>query len=93
MTQPTLKLVVAWSDRRNLCSTLFDALSRVVDVADIRRVGDDAIIAFSAEDAETLRAYLTPLITPDEGLLITEFEKWSGYGKALDAEWLLARGH
>lgn len=93
MIVPTLKVVVAWSDRRNLCSTIFDALGEVVPEADLRRAGDDAIIAYTYEDAETLRNRLSPLVTEDEGLLVTEFEKWSGYGKALDSEWLLARGH
>ncbi len=93
MTVPTLKVVIAWSDRRNLCSTIFDALGDTVPPVDLRRAGDDAIIVYTADDPEKLRNRLSHLVTDNEGLLVAEFEKWSGYGKALDSVWLLARGH
>lgn len=93
MSDPTLKVVIAWSDRRSLCSIVVDALRGIVPDTDLRRAGDDAILAYTTEDAETLRDHLSHLVTANEGLLVTEFEKWSGYGKALDSEWLLSRGH
>ena len=73
------------------CSTIFDALSDIAP--DLRRAGDEAIIVYTADDPESLRNRLSHLVTDDEGLLVAEFEKWFGYGKALDSVWLLARGH
>jgi hypothetical protein len=43
--------------------------------------------------AAELRDQLRPLLAEDEGLLVAEFETWSGYVAALDRAWLLARGH
>jgi len=93
MSGPTLKIVVAWSERRNLCSMVLDALREIVPESELRRAGDDAIIVHTAEESETMRNHLSGLVTDDEGLLVGEFEKWSGYGTALDSKWLLARGH
>jgi hypothetical protein len=92
MSEPSLKLLVAWSDRRNLCSTVVDTLRENVG-EDVRSVGDDAVLIHTAKSPEDIRNSLPSALDADEGLLVVEFEKWSGYGRAVDAEWLLARGH
>ena len=89
---PTLKCVIAWSDRRNLCSIIADELA-AVSGGELRRLGDDAHVVWTATSASDLRDRLRPLISDDEGLFVAEFETWSGHGKALDAVWLLAHGH
>ena len=48
MSDPTLKLVVAWSDSRNLCSLVRDALLEIVSQEEIRTLGDDASIVRTA---------------------------------------------
>jgi hypothetical protein len=85
--------VIAWSERRNLCSIIGDQLRAIVPEAEIRRTGDDAHIVHTALTADELRDRLRAHVTEDEGLVVIDFEVWSGYGKALDAKWLLARGH
>jgi hypothetical protein len=90
---PTLKCVIAWSDRRNLCDTVARALRSVVDAADLRRIGDDAHLVLSTLPADEMRDLLRQQLDADEGLLVIDFEVWSGYGSALDSRWLLARGH
>lgn len=90
---PRLRCVIAWSDRRNLCSIVGDELRALALAGEIKRIGDDAHVVHTALTADELRDRLRTLLMEDEGLLVIDFEKWSGYGKALDAQWLLARGH
>jgi hypothetical protein len=70
-----------------------DALREIVGDDELQRAGDDALTVHTSETAESLRDRLAEAIDGDEGLLVIEFEKWSSYGKAVDAIWLLARGH
>jgi hypothetical protein len=88
----TMKCVVAWSDRRNLCSLIGDELTAATG-GELRRLGDDANVIWTDISAAEIRDRLRPLLDEDEGLLVAEFETWSGHGNALDAEWLLAHGH
>jgi hypothetical protein len=90
---PGLRCVIAWSDRRNLCSIVGDELQTMMPQGEIKRIGDDAHVVHTARTADELRDRLRTLLTEDEGLLVIDFEKWSAYGKALHAKWLLARGH
>ena len=60
---------------------------------ELRRLGDDGHIVHTTLTADALRDKLRTHLAEDEGLLVIDFEAWSGYGKALDANWLLARGH
>ncbi len=90
---PTLKLVLAWSPRRNLCNIVADRLAALAAADDIRPLGDDAHVVYTALSADEVRDALRDGLTADEGLLVAEFEAWSGYGQSLDATWLLARGH
>jgi hypothetical protein len=56
-------------------------------------MGDDVHIVHTVLTADELRDRLRGHVAEDEGLVVIDFEMWSGYGKALDAKWLLARGH
>jgi hypothetical protein len=88
-----LRCVIAWSDRRNLCSIVGDELRSIVSEAELRRIGDDAHLVHTAFSADELRNRLRRTLAEDEGLLVIDFEQWSGHGGALDVRWLLARGH
>ena len=106
--RPTLKVVIAWSDRRNLCTIISDALDAsagtvgtgAVDPLDaiagadeVRKLSDEAYVAHTALSAAELRDRLREILGESESVLVAEFEVWSGHGEALDARWLLARGH
>ncbi|HEY5639774.1 MAG TPA: hypothetical protein VIW01_06950 [Dehalococcoidia bacterium] len=93
MSDPTLKIVVAWSDRRNLCSLVRDALREVAPEDEMRALGDDATVVHSAETASAIRDRLRERLSEDERVFVAEFETWSGHGRAIDSRWLLARGH
>lgn len=93
MNDPSLKLVVAWSERRNLCSMVADRLRQHLPEEELKGAGDDALVVHTTETAEALRDRLSSTLADDEGLLVIEFEKWSGHGRAVDSMWLLARGH
>jgi len=90
---PGLRCVIAWSDRRNLCSIIGDQLRAIVPETELRRIGDEAHIVHTSLTPDELRDRLRPHLAEADGLLVIDFERWSGYGRALDASWLLARGH
>ncbi|HEY5625690.1 MAG TPA: hypothetical protein VIT93_04305 [Dehalococcoidia bacterium] len=93
MSDPTLKLVVAWSDSRNLCSLVRDALHEIVPEDEMRALGDDATVVHTAEAASAIRDRLRDRLLSGDHVFVAEFETWSGHGPALDARWLVARGH
>lgn len=90
---PTLKVVVAWSDRRNLCTLVCDALEALAGAAEVRKLNDEAYLVHTAQTTAELRDQLKRLLAESESIFVAEFEVWSGQGDALDARWLLARGH
>jgi len=92
-SEPTLKCVIAWSERRNLCSLVADTIERKVGPEGVRRFGDDAVALYSAEEPSEIRAWLSALLAEDESALVLEFERWSSYGPGVDGEWLMRRGH
>lgn len=96
MTQdptPTLKCVIAWSDRRHLCDIVGEVLGKVVPAQEVRRLGDEVYIVNTSEEPATLRDLVRSTLTDHEGVLVIDFERWSGYGQTLESEWLLRRGH
>ena len=93
MSAPTLKLVVAWSDRRNLCSLVRDALREIAPEDEVRALGDDATVVHTGEPASAVRDHLRERLSEGDHVFVAEFETWSGHGPALDSHWLLARGH
>ncbi len=93
MSDPTLKLVVAWSDRRNLCSIVRDALLEFVPQDEMRTLGDDASVVHTDQPASAIRDRLRELLSTGDHVIVAEFEVWSGHGPTLDSHWLLARGH
>jgi hypothetical protein len=70
-----------------------EELRRLAPESEILRVGDDAYVVNTELSADELRDRLRTKLTEDEALLVIDFEVWSGYGKAVDATWLLRRGH
>ena len=93
MSDPTLKLVVAWSDRRNLCSIVRDALLEFVPQDEMRALGDDASVVHTDQPASAIRDRLRELLSTGDNVIVAEFEVWSGHGSTPDSHWLLARGH
>jgi hypothetical protein len=90
---PSLKCVIAWSDRRNLCSIVEAELRGGLDGDEVRRAGDDAIIAHAANEPAEIRDWVRAVLEDGESVLVFEFERWSGYGLGVDSQWLLSRGH
>lgn len=89
----TLKVVVAWSGRRNLCTLIGGALESLAGADEVRKLSDEAYVVHTALTTAELRDHLRDVIREGDGVLVAEFEVWSGHGEALDARWLLARGH
>jgi hypothetical protein len=90
---PGLRVVVAWSERRNLCSIIVDTLEALAGPSEVRKLSDEAYVVHTALTAAGLRDRLRESLIPGEGVFVADFEVWSGHGDALDARWLLARGH
>jgi hypothetical protein len=91
--EPTLKCVIAWSDRRNLCSIVEDALLAKIAGGDVLRLGEDALIVHTAEEPAEIRGWVRSALDDGESVLVVEFERWSGFGPEVDSAWLLKRGH
>ena len=93
MSDPTLKLVVAWSDSRNLCSLVRDALREIVPEDEMRALGDDASVVHTDQPSAAIRDRVRDRLSAGDHVFVAEFETWSGHGPTLDPGWLLARGH
>lgn len=78
---PGLRCVIAWSDRRNLCSIIGDQLREIAPEGEVQRMGDDAHVVNTALTADELRDRLRGHIDEDEGVLVIDFEVWSGMGR------------
>jgi hypothetical protein len=90
---PTLKVVVAWSGSGNLCTLVGDGLNAIAGAGKVRKISDEAYVVHTALTTAELRDHLRETLGDGEGVLVAEFEVWSGHGEALDSRWLLARGH
>ncbi len=91
--ESSLKCVIAWSERRNLCSLVFDTVAARTGERQSCRLGDDSFAVYTAVSTAEIRAWVAEIIGSDESVLVVEFETWSGYGEGVPREWLLARGH
>ena len=89
----TLKCVIAWSDRRNLCSIVEDALRAKIAAGDVLRLGDDALVLHAANEPAEIREWVRRALEEGESVLVFGFEHWSGYGPGIDSRWLMSRGH
>ncbi|TMF03920.1 MAG: hypothetical protein E6I38_13385 [Chloroflexi bacterium] len=92
-SEPTLKYVIAWSERRNLYSLVADAIETKVGANDVRRLADEALAVFGAFEPSEIRDWLSGLLAEDESALVLEFERWSSLGPGVDSAWLMRRGH
>jgi len=90
---PALKCVIAWSDRRNLCSLVAKALESKIGAEDVRQLGDESLAVYGAAQSAELRDWAAEVLEDGESVLVVEFERWSGHGPGVDAGWLLKRGH
>jgi hypothetical protein len=90
--EATLKCVIAWSERRNLCSLVEEALRKSAS-EDFMQAGDDALIVHTASEPAALRDRARDVLEDGESVIVLEFERWSGYGPGIDSAWLLKKGH
>lgn len=60
---------------------------------DVRSIGAYAFIIYNGADPADVRDWLASLLGDGESVLVTEFERWSSRGDAVDPRWLLRRGH
>jgi len=89
---PTLKCVLAWSDRRNLCSLVEQALASRVQSDDMLKLGDDSFAVYAPEEPLEIRDWMAEVLTEGETAIVIEFERWSSLG-LLDTAWLMRHGH
>ena len=66
-----------------------DTLREAVGREDVREFGTCALLVHTDEEASAVR----DVLRGTNGVLVFEFEKWSGVGDGVPREWLLARGH
>lgn len=90
---PGLRIVVTWSDRRNLCTLVAEALEALAGADEVRELGDDAFVVHTALTPAELRDTLHDRLEAGENVFVAGFEVWSAFGSGVDARWLLRRGH
>jgi hypothetical protein len=91
--EPSLKCVIAWSDRRHLCSLVAHTVEEHLGAQDVRPLGDDALLLYGTIEPDEIRDLLGTVLGPEESVLVFEFERWSARGPRIYAEWLMRRGH
>jgi hypothetical protein len=88
----TLKLIVL-DTGRSLAAEIEAALRVHVRSEELRPLGDRAFIVYTDAAPADIRDWLAPLLLDVQTVLVTEFERWSARGDAVDRRWLLRRGH
>lgn len=91
--EPSLKCVIASSDRRNLCSLVEETLKAKFRESEVRPLGEDSFLVYGAAEPDEIRDWVAGVLGDDESVIVFEFERWSGRGPGVDAEWLMRRGH
>ena len=90
---PALRVVVAWSARRNLCSIISDALAELAGAEEVRPLGEESFVVNTSLAAAELRDHLRSRLAQGDAVFVADFEVWSAHGANVDATWLLRRGH
>jgi hypothetical protein len=88
----TLKLVLLDASA-DLLAAAESILRQHIRRADLRSIGDRAFLIYSDADPAAIRDWLAPILPEGASVLVTEFERWSARGDAVDRRWLLRRGH
>ena len=88
----TLKLIVLDAPEAAL-PRVAAALDAHIRREDLRAFGASAWVAFTDAEPSDVRGWLAPHLRDGESLLVTEFERWSSHGEAVDRRWMLRRGH
>jgi len=89
----SLKCVIAWSAQRALRDPIEEALRAHVSAENIRNIDAATFLVYTDAEPADVRDWLTPHLQDGEPIFVVEFERWSGYGPAVDRDWLLRRGH
>jgi hypothetical protein len=84
---------MAWSDRRNLCTIVEDAMRARIPSDSVLRLNDDTLIVDASNEPAEIRDWVRSALEDSESVLVVEFERWSGYGPGVDSQWLMRRGH
>jgi hypothetical protein len=89
-----LKLVTAWSPRREIGDEIERTLRAKVRPEDVRRLWNSTFVVYTAASHAEIRDWLAASLHEDEGVFVATFEQWSAYGGgAVPRTWLLRRGH
>jgi len=89
----TLKLAIGVSATRDLGAPFEAALRRHAPTHNVRGLSAHAAFVFTEAPVDEVRSWLHDELRDGESLLVVEFESWSSYGAAVDARWLMRRGH
>ncbi len=89
----TLKCVTAWSEARNLCDLVSEALRRMAGDDEVIAAGEDVCLVYTSAEPAAIRDRVAGVLQNGESVLVVEFERWSGLGPGIDSGWLSRRGH
>jgi hypothetical protein len=89
----SLKLVSGYSPHRSLRGIIEQTLIERVGANDVRYLHGRVFLVHTDAESEAIRDWLRAVFENGESAFVVEFERWSGLGDAIDATWLLRRGH
>ncbi|MEX2247588.1 MAG: hypothetical protein WEC75_12990 [Dehalococcoidia bacterium] len=89
----SLKLVAVSSPDASVRERIAGVLAERAGGAEVRRLGDAVFIVETDAPPSDVRDWLAPLLSPEDALIVVEFERWSSRGTSVDAAWLRRRGH
>jgi hypothetical protein len=89
----TLKCVSASSSTRPLRDVIERALLANAPATNVRHLFGDVFLVHTEADTAAVRDALAATLADGESAFVAEFERWSGWGDAVDTRWLLRRGH
>jgi hypothetical protein len=89
----SLKLVSGYSPHRSLRGIIEQTLVEHIGANDVRYLHGRVFVVHTDAEAEAIRDWLRDAFEESESAFVVEFDRWSSLGDAIDATWLLRRGH
>jgi hypothetical protein len=89
----SLKCVSASSRSGPLRDEVGRVLASHAGAQNVRHLHDGVFLVYTSAEPAAVRDWLAARLEQDGSVFVAEFERWSARGPAVDAAWLLRRGH
>ena len=90
---PSLKLIIIDPVSPDSLAVVRRLLIERLGETEIQKLFTHGLIVSTALESSDVRDLVAPALGDDQAALVVEFERWSARGAAVDAAWLMRRGH